>query len=127
MKYCTHCGKELLDEAVICLNCGCKSHVINTASQPTQTPAPKIFYEDTEPQLATWSKIAGITSFFIGWFALGITAVILAHLSKKETGGEMCPSAKVGFVCGIVSTALSFFAILSIVSLFGTLSSFLTY
>ena len=23
MKYCTHCGKELLDEAVICVNCGC--------------------------------------------------------------------------------------------------------
>lgn len=23
MKYCTHCGKELLDEAVICPGCGC--------------------------------------------------------------------------------------------------------
>ncbi len=23
MKYCTHCGKELLDEAVICMGCGC--------------------------------------------------------------------------------------------------------
>ncbi len=23
MKYCSHCGKELLDEAVICPNCGC--------------------------------------------------------------------------------------------------------
>ena len=23
MKYCTHCGKELLDEAVICVGCGC--------------------------------------------------------------------------------------------------------
>ena len=24
MKYCTHCGKELLDEAVICVGCGCE-------------------------------------------------------------------------------------------------------
>lgn len=24
MKYCTHCGKELLDEAVICPSCGCR-------------------------------------------------------------------------------------------------------
>lgn len=24
MKYCTHCGKELLDEAVICMDCGCE-------------------------------------------------------------------------------------------------------
>ena len=23
MKFCTHCGKELLDEAVICPSCGC--------------------------------------------------------------------------------------------------------
>lgn len=22
MKYCSHCGKELMDEAVICPNCG---------------------------------------------------------------------------------------------------------
>ena len=23
MKYCTHCGKKLLDEAVVCVGCGC--------------------------------------------------------------------------------------------------------
>ena len=23
LKFCTHCGKELLDEAVFCPNCGC--------------------------------------------------------------------------------------------------------
>ena len=23
MKYCKHCGKEIMDEAVICPNCGC--------------------------------------------------------------------------------------------------------
>ncbi len=32
MKYCTHCGKELLDEAVICVGCGCP-----VAGQHTQT------------------------------------------------------------------------------------------
>ncbi len=26
MKYCTHCGKELLDEAVICTGCGCETN-----------------------------------------------------------------------------------------------------
>ncbi len=24
MKYCTHCGAEVLDEAEICVNCGCR-------------------------------------------------------------------------------------------------------
>ena len=23
LKFCTHCGKELFDEAVVCPNCGC--------------------------------------------------------------------------------------------------------
>lgn len=23
MKYCTHCGNELMDEAVVCTQCGC--------------------------------------------------------------------------------------------------------
>lgn len=30
MKYCTHCGKEIMDEAVICVGCGCA-----VAGQPT--------------------------------------------------------------------------------------------
>lgn len=27
MQYCTHCGKELLDEAVVCVGCGCPIQV----------------------------------------------------------------------------------------------------
>ena len=23
MKYCSHCGKEINDEAVVCVHCGC--------------------------------------------------------------------------------------------------------
>lgn len=23
MKFCSHCGKEIMDEAVVCTNCGC--------------------------------------------------------------------------------------------------------
>lgn len=33
MKYCRHCGKELLDEAVICFGCGCATGVPNTILQ----------------------------------------------------------------------------------------------
>lgn len=29
MKYCTKCGKELLDEAVVCPGCGCAQGNIN--------------------------------------------------------------------------------------------------
>lgn len=30
MKYCRHCGKEVMDEAIICPNCGCATDVPNT-------------------------------------------------------------------------------------------------
>ena len=29
MKFCQHCGKEILDQAVICPNCGCSVQVAN--------------------------------------------------------------------------------------------------
>ena len=37
MKYCTHCGKELFDEAVLCPGCGCavdrqNKHIFNNPS-----------------------------------------------------------------------------------------------
>ena len=97
-----HCGKQIADEAVICLACGCTTKSTGHSVAPAQ-----VLVEDSEPELATWSKICGIISFFIGWFALGITAIILANLSKEETGGQMCPSAKVGYICGIISTVLT--------------------
>lgn len=31
MKYCSHCGRKLLDEAVICPGCGCAAAANNTA------------------------------------------------------------------------------------------------
>ena len=49
MKYCTHCGKELFDEAVICVGCGCpvarqgnygvndRSALVNTLAQRVNT------------------------------------------------------------------------------------------
>ena len=35
MKYCTHCGKELLDEAVVCSGCGCPVNAdgVNNSSE----------------------------------------------------------------------------------------------
>ena len=30
MKFCSHCGKELMDEAVVCVNCGCAVNGANS-------------------------------------------------------------------------------------------------
>ena len=36
MKFCSHCGKELMDEAVVCTNCGC---AVNGANSMTNAAA----------------------------------------------------------------------------------------
>lgn len=123
MKFCTYCGKEIADEAVICLNCGCKTQKTNTfVPAKTTTPPNPILIEEKEPQLAMWAKICGIISFFIGWFALGITAIVLACMSKDETNGEMCSSAKVGYICGIISTVFSFILFVVLIAVLTALS-----
>lgn len=105
MKYCTHCGSEIADEAVICLKCGCRTSKEHMLVSYTKTETN--IESEAESDLATWSKICGIVSFFVGWFALGITAIVLACMSKDETGGVMSPSAKVGYICGMISTVLT--------------------
>ncbi len=35
MKYCQHCGKELLDAAMICPSCGCETVVMTTIDKET--------------------------------------------------------------------------------------------
>lgn len=39
MKYCSKCGKEIVDDAVICLNCGCMvaDHTKNPTFQQEDT------------------------------------------------------------------------------------------
>lgn len=57
MKYCTHCGKELLDEAVICPSCGCEvSH--------------KAVSNDDKKVLALIAKIFMVLSCVVAAFAL---------------------------------------------------------
>ena len=35
MKFCSHCGKELMDEAVVCTNCGCAVNGANNMANAT--------------------------------------------------------------------------------------------
>ena len=37
MKYCTHCGKQLLDEAVLCIGCGCDVRRVRGVATPQAT------------------------------------------------------------------------------------------
>lgn len=90
MKFCSKCGKEIMDEAVICPNCGCS--VKERAETVKVTEVPK---------QAKTASLLGILSILL-LAPLGIPAIILANKSKEKTGGIMCKQAKTGFVCGII-------------------------
>ena len=60
MKYCSHCGKELLDESVVCPHCGC---AVST----------KITLEDVP------SLVLNIISFFFPLIAL----LLYVHYQDK--------------------------------------------
>lgn len=91
MKYCAKCGKEIMDEAVICPNCGCT---------PEETKIVQL-QEVAVPKKAKTASVLGILSILL-LAPLGIPAIILANQSKSETNGVMCKQAKTGFVCGII-------------------------
>lgn len=62
MKYCTHCGKELLDDAVICLGCGC---ACDGSKLGTVQP-------DLVAKLSEKVKTNGII-----WLVIGIVQILL--------------------------------------------------
>lgn len=63
MKYCTHCGKELPDEAVLCIGCGCA--VGHSAILPTFNTSELVH------QLSQRININGII-----WLVIGILQIL---------------------------------------------------
>ncbi|MBE6748854.1 MAG: zinc-ribbon domain-containing protein [Ruminococcaceae bacterium] len=89
MRFCQKCGKEIMDEAVVCPGCGCS---VKNETAPVEFEVPKS---------AKNAKIFGILAILL-LAPFGIPAIILANKSKAETGGVMCKQAKAGLICGIV-------------------------
>ena len=90
MKFCSKCGKEILEEAVICPGCGC------AVEGTQQTPPTKQI-----PKSAKRARLFGILELLL-LAPFGIPGIIYANKSKAETGGVMCGAAKAGLVCSII-------------------------
>jgi uncharacterized membrane protein YvbJ len=89
MKYCSHCGKELLDEAVVCHSCGCP--VDNRPQQPM-------------PQTQSYSilSIVGLVFAFIGPL-IGLIVSIIANSNAKACGDVKSMSlSKTGIILSAV-------------------------
>lgn len=100
MKYCSHCGAEIEDEAVICIRCGCHTGVGGKIQVN-----PK---DDTMQTIIKVFLIIGCVS--IGWaiiplaWCIPITVNILKKLKSGEpisTGLKICTLLFVNLVAGI--------------------------
>ncbi len=89
MKYCTHCGSELRDEAVLCPKCGCMVDSYNSVGKNNDNSSGNGF------------AIAGfVLSFFGGILGIIFSAIGLSKSNKN--GGKGKGLAIAGLVVGIV-------------------------
>lgn len=114
MKYCTHCGKELLDEAIVCPGCGCSVQYDgdNTAkndardsyaSSETQT---QYTQHNSVPDTYSTMSILGLVFSFIGAL-IGLIISILAFKEAKRTGSQKSKSmATAGIIISSIEVGI---------------------
>ena len=109
MKYCAKCGNELMDEAVVCVKCGCP---VNSAPVVMgQTPAPVPTTEKAEPSKAP--VVLGVLGIVCAWlFALAghilsIIGIVMGIKEYKKTGNMTgLVLSIIGEVCAIFSSII---------------------
>ncbi len=110
MKFCQHCGKEVLDRAAICMNCGCAIQR-NQAENRAVPPANNQTYA---------SLVLGIVGIIFAWvFALvgHITSIIGIVLGAKAYKATNKMSGLVvsiiGEICSIISSVMGVVLVMS--------------
>ncbi len=120
MKYCVHCGNELLEEAVICPKCGCQ-----TADKPIATKARKSVGKRWVFDLLTMINaivvgtilvLANILTIWASWtagFVFNIIGIIfsmslIAMTIVSFVLGEKRPEQRNSFIGSIVISSCVF-------------------
>lgn len=99
--YCSVCGKEIADGAVICTGCGCK---VETSANPGFVETKKKSYAPL---------ILGIVGIVFAWIlaiighAVSITGIVLGAKEYKETGKMAgLVVSIIGEVCSVLSSII---------------------
>ena len=72
MKYCTHCGRELLDDAVVCMGCGCSVQAKNGFALDNNF---NLSRQENSTLLKTLSQRLNINGVI--WLVIGVLQIIL--------------------------------------------------
>ena len=89
MKYCTKCGNELMEDAVICPHCGCAQEQINA---PRQSDG------------SNWMAIVG----FVGAFFVPLVGWIFGALGLKKSKELLYEKGKKLSIAAIIIASVMF-------------------
>ena len=102
MKYCSHCGKELLDEAVICPSCGCKAAQNSNLSDENK----KIMVLLIKIFMLLGCIVVGLTGMLLPFaWTIPMTIYLWNKLDKNEPVGmafKICTLIFCSLVAGIL-------------------------
>ena len=94
MKYCSRCGAEIYDEAVICTKCGCAVDGMNGGS-----------YNSASNNYNVLAIVGFVLSFFST--IVGLIISIIAYKQVKQTGEKGKELAIAGIVISSISIAIA--------------------
>ncbi len=101
MKYCTHCGKQIPDDAIICPECGYNQQTVHNQPQQGYYTAPTDTYSPM--------SIVGFVLSFVATLA-GLIVSIIAYKNAKEINSPKSMTfAKAGIIISSVAIGLSVF------------------
>lgn len=102
--FCKHCGREIANEAVICIYCGCST------DNNQQTPPPPVQHSGGSSAAPIVLGIVGIVMAWLLAIIGHITSIIGIVLGAKEykaTGNVAgLVVSIIGEVCSVISSAL---------------------
>lgn len=104
MKFCTHCGTQLFDEAIVCPNCGCAvdPNFAQTASAKTESSTLKTIAKI----FMLLGCILSVFSFFIPLcWTIPMTVHYWKAVENKQpvsTGFKVCSLLFVSLIAGVL-------------------------
>ena len=99
MKFCTHCGKEIFDEAVICPGCGCATSTV--PAQAASTDLVRKLAEKVKTNAIIWLVIGilqVLAGIFGGWFVLIVGVLNIISSVQDMNYSKALPENPTGIV-----------------------------
>ncbi len=99
MKFCQKCGKEINDDAIVCIHCG--------RSVTNETTAPKDYYYD--------KASAGLIVVSVLFPIVGLILWIVKHDSTPNAAKAYGTAALISFIISLVISIISWSYISSLI------------